>query len=273
MSKDFYFNMLFKEWLVSTADWSASARGWYINLLCHQADKGCLPNDIESLAQLAGVKFSEFEEFKGCFKHTLSKKFKQNEKGRLVNKDLDKQLVTRNEYKEKQSKRGKIGAFIKKKRQEHDLKKDQWNQISRELSEIDFNDKSDNEIEKELSIRFKHTLKAFIEDDVEDDNNNKYSKEVEIVFEKIKPLFELEFPEDSTKDMIDKLMRIDGWKGNDIVNICRNTRNHDFWHQNFLSPLKLRRKNKDEIYYIEVFSKLKKPKKQSQIIELQAGRR
>ncbi len=58
-------------WLVSTKEMQADARGWYLNLILHQYDKGSLPIDIEELANLADVRFSEYEKFKKTFQQVL----------------------------------------------------------------------------------------------------------------------------------------------------------------------------------------------------------
>lgn len=174
MSKDFTFPFFYKEWLVSTQGMDADVRGWYINLLAHQADKGALPNDIESLAELAGVKFSKYNRFKECFKHTLASKFPKNEDGNLVNARMKIIKDGRDIYKEKQRNRGIVGAFVKNKRKKYQLKKSQWDKISSELMTIDFS-KNKKELDSALSIRFKHTLEAFI--DNEDDNDIKNRNE------------------------------------------------------------------------------------------------
>lgn len=54
-------------WLSATAEMDSDTKGWYLDLILHQYDKKDLPNDIENLAKLAGVKFSEYERFKQVF--------------------------------------------------------------------------------------------------------------------------------------------------------------------------------------------------------------
>lgn len=56
-------------------------------------------------------------------------------------------------------------------------------------------------------------------------------------------------------DVLDKMIRIDGRDPEHIKNIIKRTRMDDFWRQNFLSVLKLRKKNKDGISYFTVFEK------------------
>src|SRR6185295_171622 len=107
MAKDPAFLFYYKDVLVSCADWDADVLGWYTRLLCHQADKqdGLSP-DLESLASMAGVKFSQYERFVSCWKHTLEAKFETNDEGLLINKVQDELLLKRRKYKDNQAKRG-----------------------------------------------------------------------------------------------------------------------------------------------------------------------
>jgi hypothetical protein len=56
-------------------------------------------------------------------------------------------------------------------------------------------------------------------------------------------------------DTLDKLIRIDGHKPEHIKNIIKRTRIDDFWKTNFLSILKLRKKDPQQIMYFTVFEK------------------
>ena len=69
----FYIN----DWLTSTAEMDADCRGWYLNLLLHNYDKETLPNEIEKLAVLCNVKFSEYQRFEQVFEHVLKQKFER----------------------------------------------------------------------------------------------------------------------------------------------------------------------------------------------------
>lgn len=100
-------------WLTATAEMKADCRGWYLNLILHQFDKGSLPNDIEELASLAQVRFSEFDLFKQVYEQVLKHKFQLNSNGRLENAVATQILRAREDFKEKRSGAGKISAFIK----------------------------------------------------------------------------------------------------------------------------------------------------------------
>lgn len=100
-------------WLTATAEMDSDVRGWYLNLILHNYDKKSLPNDIEKLGLLAGVKFSEFERFKQVYEQVLKQKFELNEDGRLENKYAKSIIQGREQFKDKRSKSGNIGYCIK----------------------------------------------------------------------------------------------------------------------------------------------------------------
>lgn len=62
----------------------------------------------------------------------------------------------------------------------------------------------------------------------------------------------------------DKLQRIDGKSKAEIKEACQFALNDDFWSSNFLSPLKLRKKNRDGVQYIEVFQAAAKKNRNNQ---------
>jgi hypothetical protein len=163
MSKDPAALLYIDTWLSSTAEMDADCRGWYINLLLHQYDKGSLPSDIEKLAQLAVVKFSEFERFKQVFEQVLKQKFEHSEDGRLKNPKADEVLRGRQKFTEKRSKSGKIGYVVKlaiecgyNQKQIELLKKDLYNDV------IDLEQAKDKQV-------LKQKLKLYINEDVNED--------------------------------------------------------------------------------------------------------
>ena len=54
-------------------------------------------------------------------------------------------------------------------------------------------------------------------------------------------------------DCIDKLERLDGYSPRKVYYIVQKVRSDDFWKNNFLTILKLRKKNKDGLKYINLF--------------------
>ena len=113
MSKDPAVLLYIDNWLVSTKDMKGAEKGWYLNLLLYQYDKGDLPNDIEELANLCDVRISEYENFKQVFKQVLKQKFELNENGRLENPKAREIIRKRETFKEKRSDSGKLGYIIK----------------------------------------------------------------------------------------------------------------------------------------------------------------
>lgn len=105
----FYIN----DWLTSTAEMDADVRGWYLNLLLHNYDKTDLPNDVEKLAVLCNVKFSEYERFKQVFEQVLKQKFEHTENNRLTNLRTNDILKNREIFKYKRSNAGKVSYVMK----------------------------------------------------------------------------------------------------------------------------------------------------------------
>lgn len=106
--------LFFKDkWLMATAEMDSDVRGWYLNLILHHFDKGSLPNDMEKLASLAGVKFSEFQRFNQVYNQVLNQKFVQNENGRLENETAKEILIAREQFKDKRTRSANIAVVIK----------------------------------------------------------------------------------------------------------------------------------------------------------------
>jgi hypothetical protein len=87
---------------------------------------------------------------------------------------------------------------------------------------------------------------------------NEFSQDVFKAFDYLVQFFDGTKPEtESAKnkwlDCIDKLNRIDGLTFKEICEIVRYIKNDDFWKTNFLSILKLRKKNQEGIEYWNVF--------------------
>jgi len=170
MAQDPAFLFYHSDWLTSTNSMKADERGYYIQLLANQSALGSLPNDIEELANLAGVRFSEFENFKHAFKHTLKAKFTLNSQGRLVNLKLVEVKAKRKEFSQKQSIRGKIGAKIKKAIKDFKLDKSQQIALRNSVKENKLYEKNIEDLED----NFKHMLEALLS--IENENINNKSK-------------------------------------------------------------------------------------------------
>lgn len=88
---------------------------------------------------------------------------------------------------------------------------------------------------------------------------NLHPSEGENLYPRILELFPADLHpknEKQKKDWIgtlEKLISIDGHPPEEILKVVDSTRRDEFWQKNFLSVLKLRKKNKEEIFYYTVF--------------------
>jgi uncharacterized protein YdaU (DUF1376 family) len=159
-------------WLTATAEMDADTRGWYLNLILHQYDKKDLPNDIERLAVLANVKFSEFDRFKQVFEQVFKQKFKQNSEGRLENEIAKEILRKREQFKDKRSMSGKMSYFLRYINKHFKPKKEELKFIKEnvDLTEIDLKNK------QVIEQVFEQILKLYI-----NGNKNNSIKDINIV--------------------------------------------------------------------------------------------
>lgn len=148
-SKDPAVLLYIDKWLTSTAEMDADVRGWYLNLTLHNYDKGSLPAEVEKLALLAGVKFSEFARFETVFKDVLSKKFSKNEEGRLENPLTSHLIGSRERYKEKRSRAGNIGVVMKMAKDIKGYNSKYLDLLKKELFEL-----FDEDIEQYKNLKF-----------------------------------------------------------------------------------------------------------------------
>ena len=154
-------------WLAATAEMDSDVRGWYLNLILHQFDKKDLPNDVEKLAVLAGVKHSEFERFKQMLNQVLMQKFKQNEHGRLENAYAKQIIAGRELFKDKRSKSGTIGAIIKTALTIQGFNSEYINRLKLELYEME-SEQLDKHKDKQV---LEHLLKLYINGNENEDEN------------------------------------------------------------------------------------------------------
>ena len=166
MAKDPAVLFYIAQWLASTAEMDSDVRGWYLNLILHGYDKNGLPNDVEKLASLAGVKFSEYERFKQVLEQVLMQKLVLNsETGRLENPKSAEILKSREEFKDKRQRSGNIGVVIKLAKTITGFTKKHIDTLKQELYTY-----SDSEIEAAKNEQvLKHLLKLYINVNV---NNN-----------------------------------------------------------------------------------------------------
>jgi len=184
MAKDPAFLLYINDFLTSTAGMDADAVGWFLRLILHSADKGGLPDDEESLAVLAGVKFSEYQRFQHVLKHVLMLKFKKNEEtGLLENEKAANILKSREEFKDKRQRSGNIGVVIK-------IAKNIPGFIKKHIESLksDLYTYSDEQIEEAKSEQvLKQMLKLYRN---ENENENKDISEEEKYIERARVSFE-----------------------------------------------------------------------------------
>lgn len=292
MSKDPAFLLYYKDFDSDTADWEADAVGWYMRLLIFQAGSGYIPNDIEEIAQVARVKFSEYQSFSKRWAVRLACKFIPLSDGKLYNKKLAKVQSERKSGAIKKSVLAVFGNFLKSAKlgvmEEKSLKE----VFHKEKS---FYEILDAEKRKEEILIFlnnsifcinnnKQPLTKRIakrtqqEDEVEDENVNKeviekekkvvekksFSDEVESCYKNCLAFFpEQLHPEkpENWKDTIEKLNRIEKIPFQIIEKITKSAREDDFWSKQFLSLPKLRAKQASSgLKYIVVFNEKFKSK-------------
>jgi uncharacterized protein YdaU (DUF1376 family) len=111
----------------------------------------------------------------------------------------------------------------------------------------------DNRKKKETKPKnTKNTSKTYVKH-MENENENINKDVVILNNEWCKQFFHTKFLNDTSMDVFNKLVRIDGYTIDDIKNAIQWARGDDFWSKNFLSPVKLRNKNKEGVKYIDVF--------------------
>lgn len=227
-------------WLTATAEMDSDVRGWYLNLILHHFDKKDLPNDIEKLALLAGVKFSEFERFKQMFEQVLMQKFTKNDSDRLENSYAKQILQSRKQFKDKRSKSGNIGVVIKV-ALELGFNKNEINKLKTELHSFD-SDKIDTYKNKHLLEQMlKQMRKLYINKDKNEDiidiKDNKEDIE-DIEFNYKKSLLKLVGSEQLVKDFLlvrknkkltntqtgfetlEEQIELSGKPANEIIKLC-----------------------------------------------------
>jgi len=96
------FQFYAQDFLMGTLEFTAEEVGGYIRLLCHQWDKGCIPNDDKKILQLSGMKSKSLAAVKS--------KFVVNTDGFLQNERLEKTRAAQEEFRKKASVAGKKSA-------------------------------------------------------------------------------------------------------------------------------------------------------------------
>lgn len=157
MSKDPAVLFFISDWLTATKEMRADTRGWYLNLILHQYDKGDLPDDVIELANLADVRFDEFSRFEQVFEQVLKHKFEQNSNGRLENARAREILQGRKLFKEKRSSAGTMSYIVRFARKHFKLKVKELDYIKDNI-ELDGIDLKNEQVLKQV---FEHLLELY----------------------------------------------------------------------------------------------------------------
>ena len=243
------FLMYSKDWLSGTAEYMPDEKGVYIDLLCHQHQSGSLPINTERLARMVGLSHEQFLKIW----EIISCHFEQSN-NRLVNRKLNGIIEDRAEKAKVNRIIGtfagmlRLGGFSKK----------QYKYLKDNFIPTDFKQYPKEEITERITEWLQICLKS-IEDGDErpivfsDVVKNLYRDIVIFFDENCRPKTDPEIIK--WLDTLDKLIRIDGYDQEHIINITKRTRMDNFWRTNFLTINKLRDKNKEGISYFTVFEK------------------
>jgi len=91
-----------------------------------------------------------------------------------------------------------------------------------------------------------------------------FSPDVENLFLLSKKHFDEKYLTKKVKDVFRLLLENDNYTYEQIKNSILNAKGNQFWNDKFLSPLKLRQKNKSDVFYIDVFLNLMASNKSEQ---------
>lgn len=106
MGKAPAFQLYAQDFDMDTASWSSSEVGIYMRLLMYEWVNGALPNDMKSLARICRMDGGNFSK---CWCPNVKGKFTINAKGELTNRRLEEEREKQLNYRESQTKKGKIG--------------------------------------------------------------------------------------------------------------------------------------------------------------------
>lgn len=220
MSKDPAVLFYKDKWLLATAEMDADAKGWYLNLILHNYDKGSLPNDPEKLAVLAGVRFSEYARFEQVLQQVLLQKFSINEaNGRLENGFAAGILKAREEFKEKRERSANIGVVIKNAKNIKGFTEKHIKSLKSDL--YSFTDEQIEEAKSEQVLE--QMLKLYINVNVNKDNTSLITKggvgENEVTYYRTIKHLKLTFEE------FEKLLDL-GYSKEDVDKILDNIQNY-----------------------------------------------
>ena len=267
-------------WKVSTTEMSAIERAYYMDLIIHQFDKGDIPNDIEELANICRVRFSEFEQFKSCWDNGLSKKFLVNEDGRLENEFARETLKKRQKFVKKRSSAGKLSYLSRFLNKHFTINAKQEKYVKENIDLESFDTKDEvlfkkviddllselKELSPSKSFAYRSMLLSDItEKDYPDANHLKTTQAFADLFQAYLDENDINSKTVSSAngkwiDHIRLMVEVDNRTHGEMIEVYEFLQTSDFWQKVILSTAKLRKQFEKLI--IEARSNAK-PKQQS----------
>jgi hypothetical protein len=206
MAKDFAVLFNIEKWLKSTADMDSDVRGWYLNLLLHQYDKDGLPNDVERLAVMAGVRHSEYAKFEHVFKQVFEQKFICSPDGKLRNPVMESIMMERQNFKNSREKAGKISYILKVFRRLHG-DNEEMERLIKARFDPTWDIKSEQVLEHVFTSLFEHLISISI--NKSSISNTKYCTEISESSEKMLNLTKV-FRDNKIKTEQENIQRLVG---------------------------------------------------------------
>lgn len=205
MAKDPAVLFYISNWLTSTKGMKANAKGWFLNLILFQYELGDLPNEIEELANLCDVRFSEYKMFEQVFEQVLKHKFTLNENGRLENDRAKEIIQKRKAFKNKRSNAGKY-SYLSKFLKNHFKLKSKETQFVKDNINLDEVDLKNEQMFKQV---IKQTLELYI-----NTNGNGNSNKAKIEIPSFDEFKSYSLSKTDNVDLEKLKLKYEAWKAN-----------------------------------------------------------
>jgi len=229
MSKELpYFKFNVSEWLLGRiSDENYRVQGIFLTACCFYWHQQCTLNRKKLNKKLGKTNAQLMIVFN----------FIVVENNEIIIDFLDEQYAELTALREKRSNAGKKGGQAKLKQT--------LSKAQAPIKHIDKDKEEDKDVDKIINVYTEAVHNCF--------------NQCLILFpEKCRP--DTEALKDKWLDTIDKLNRIDGHDLKIVYSVVKKTREDDFWKDNFLSMLKLRKKDKNQTMYFIIFSQKCKSK-------------
>jgi hypothetical protein len=105
--------LYYDKYIASTNGMRADFRGWFLDLILYQYDKGPIPTDFDTLAGICRVRPDELNNFNQMVNQVVNQKFQETPEG-LVNQMVNQVVRKREKFVNKRTKSSNIGVLIKR---------------------------------------------------------------------------------------------------------------------------------------------------------------